>query len=707
MANCIIGCHSSIKKGVLEAVKYTDKIGGNATQIFLGSRESSSLTKKKQITDEEAVEIKKWLKANKHILIIHAVYTLNFCKFKPGDKKYKYVTDNLVWDLNMTEKIGGIGCVLHIGYQLDLSEKDAYENMAANVKHVLDLTRKSAPNTKIILETPAGKGTQIGTKLDEFGKLWEMCSEKRVGVCVDTAHIFSSGEDIRKKSGIKQYLENFDKIIGIENLTCFHINDSKAELNSRKDLHEGIGKGFIYNDKKGGNLESLYELWKFSKKHQIPMILETHGAGFYDSSTDNGKLYQEIQLFRSWDKKSKNLDFDLKDTFQLPFNKIVLPKNTNNKKKEAVKKNGVISCVNFEKNEKKSCLKNEKDKIYELQKKTGKKRSLKKNKEKNINKIVAEQFKILSEYYKITGDNIRMNAYKKAIYQIEHLDKELKSGDDIKDLIGIGKEMSKKIDEIIKTGKLNKIKELDALNIIASYNKKHKLNKVMGIGDKKAEKLGEQGIETINNLKQAVNSGDITLTNQQQIGLNYHNNLSEMIPREESQAIRTKISQIVSKSKIKEIKELRVELVGSFPSGSESSKDVDILITRYNSERSKLGDRDLMLNVVRMLEEKGLVVERISLGFTKFTGLVKLTPDSIARHIDIFLTDIKHRKFAYFHYTNGAEFNKIIREKAKSMGYTLNEYGLYRGDTKVKNIYNMKDLFKILDMKYLTLKQRY
>ena len=106
-------------------------------------------------------------------------------------------------------------CVLHLGYQKDLELKESYNNMVDNVNQK---TNKTAPDVKILLETPAGKGSQIGTSLSQFADIWNLFSEKdkkRLGVCVELmAHIFSSGQDITTAAGMKQYIKDFEKLIG-------------------------------------------------------------------------------------------------------------------------------------------------------------------------------------------------------------------------------------------------------------------------------------------------------------------------------------------------------------------------------------------------------------------------------------------------------------------------------------------------------------
>lgn len=679
---CIIGCHSSIKDGILEGLKYTDHIDGNATQIFLGSPQSASLSGKKDISNEEISLINKWLKDNNHTLIIHTIYLLNFCKYSSDKSQIKFAQDNLIYDLEKTEELGGIGCVLHIGKKVDLSEEEAYKNMVDNVLFVLDKTKDSAKNTKLILETPAGTGSQIATTLEEFGNLWKMIPsnyKKRLGVCVDTAHIFSSGRDIRTPEGMINYFNDFDKLIGLKYLTCFHINDSKKELNSRKDMHEGIGNGYIFEKDKGGNLNALKELWKFASKNKVPMVFETHSAGFYDAPKDKGKLLQEIKLFRDWDS-GKNPKFKLKDSFPIPPRKGKVVIETVSKQN---KKNGGGNSESYLKFK--------------------------------SNTLIVKKFEILRDYYKVNDDKIRLSSYNKAIYQLKHYNKEITDGKQLENLDGIGDKFIKKINEILTTKTLKKIKDLDAIKVIASYKKQNKphldITNVLGFGEVRALQLYKEGIKTIPELMKAYKDKKIKVTKQQKIGLDYHNDLIKPIFRDESNNIKLKIAKLLHKEKEDHIKTLSVELVGSYPSGKETSKDIDILLTSQvegmgNNITDIYSGEEIMKDVVKILIDTGLIIETLSLGKNRFMGLVRLDDSLPARHLDIFLTRHDRHMFSHFHYSSGVEFNKLVRDKAKRMGYKLNENGLYKNNEKVY-VKNMRELFKLLDMKYVPEKDRY
>ena len=618
MNRCYIGCHASISKGILNAIKYVEDIDGNCLQIFLGSNQSTSLNRKTKISEEDIIKIKKYVKEKNIKLFIHTVYLLNFCNFPPDNKQIKYALDNLIFDLVLTDKLGGLGCVLHIGYQKDLEESIAYKNMMENVKYAIEQTKNI--KVKILLETPAGKGSQICTSLDEFVKLWNMFPKKylsRLGCCVDTAHIFSSGRCISNVSEIKTYLSEFDKKIGIQYLDLFHINDSKAVCNSRKDLHEGIGEGYIYKKELGGDLEALKEIWKFSKKNKIAMVLETHSGGYYNMEKDNGMYSQEIKLFRDWDNK-------LNPKFKLIPGKYILKS----------------------------------------------KKTLKKKKSFKNNKLIIEIFSKLSKYYKDNKDIIRSDSYELVINEIKKLDKDIEDSKEVKDIKGFGKKMLSKIDEIIKTKHL---KYLDTLEFDDSN-----LNKVLGIGVEKKKSLKKKKINNIDNL--VLNVDKANLNYQQKIGLDYHKELEQKISRKEALLLKNKIKRIIDSTNYNCL----VEIGGSFSDKNvKESKDIDILITSYKlKKKDNLLKSDLLKEIINLLKEKNIVTHTLSLGKTKFLGLCIYK--DIHRHLDIRLMNENSYIFSKLYYTSGKIFNKMIRSKAKKKGYKLNEWGLFEKDTFIK-----------------------
>jgi deoxyribonuclease-4 len=293
----ILGCHTSIQPSVLQGIQWANSINANAVQIFLGSNQSSSLKSKTKLTPDDITTIKQHIHHTKTTLIIHSIYLLNFCKAPPTSGRVKYMHENIQYDLQLGHQIGAKCVVLHLGFKLDIDPTIAISNLIKNINYIINHMPKGG--IKLALETSAGKGSEMGYTLEELTTIWNGIKHhghQKVGICIDTAHIFVTGYDISTPTGIKKYLAEFNHKIGIKNITLIHLNDSRYPTASRKDEHRGIGHGLIYNSS-NGKLALKY-LLKTAKQHHIPIILETHSAGSPDHPTQHGYPY-EIEYLRN------------------------------------------------------------------------------------------------------------------------------------------------------------------------------------------------------------------------------------------------------------------------------------------------------------------------------------------------------------------------------------------------------------------------
>ena len=305
-----IGCHISITPSILEGIHYGESIGANAFQIFMGSNRSASLKTKTKFEPNECNDIKAYVSRNNLTLIIHSIYLLNFCKFPATSGRIQYQHANIQYDLKNGALIGAKCVVLQIGFKNDLTEDEALNNLVSNINYIV---KHMPEGISLALETSACRGTEMGCNLEQLNKLWKRIkhnnstmkhgsrsnrSNSHVGFVIDTAHIFSSGYDITNVNGITDYLKKFNKLIGLNNICLFHINDSRYKLGERKDEHKGIGYGNIYNTPEG--LQALKYIKTLCLKKKIPMILETHSAAKVDSEgnkTNKGYEY-EIDLIK-------------------------------------------------------------------------------------------------------------------------------------------------------------------------------------------------------------------------------------------------------------------------------------------------------------------------------------------------------------------------------------------------------------------------
>ena len=265
-------------KELINILKYTKEIGGNILQIYMGNKRLTTLSEKLKFTINEIKEIKDFLKKNNMKLVIHSILTINFCK-DPYEKRNEWGIINVIYDMNICKKLGGIGVVIHLRSHKTPTVDTTYENCVTNYIKSLELILDKTEKINIILETPVNIKNVIGGTQEKFIEIYQKIPEnyrKRVKICIDTQHIFASGYNIRDLNITKEYFEYFSKNIGIKNIVLIHLNDSKKEFDSLVNRHESIGEGFIFSDQN----ETLKYILNFAKKYKINIILETNEESF-------------------------------------------------------------------------------------------------------------------------------------------------------------------------------------------------------------------------------------------------------------------------------------------------------------------------------------------------------------------------------------------------------------------------------------------
>lgn len=257
-----IGSHVSNKGdemlvgSVLEAVSYD----ANCFMVYLGAPQNSYRKDFESFRKDEFHELLKEHKINIDDLIVHAPYIINMAN--PDLEKREFAIDFLTRELLLMEDLGFTKMVVHPGNSL--GDKNAINYLKESLIKILDNTKNT--NTMILLETMAGKGTEIGRNFEELAFLLEGLPKERVNVCFDTCHTFDSGYDtVNDYEGV---LEKFDEVIGLERIKAIHLNDSKNPLGSQKDRHENIGYGYI-------GFETLLKFVYDPRFKDIPKVLET------------------------------------------------------------------------------------------------------------------------------------------------------------------------------------------------------------------------------------------------------------------------------------------------------------------------------------------------------------------------------------------------------------------------------------------------
>ena len=261
MTKQLLGAHTSIQGGVSKAVELADKLGFTAMQIFT---KNNNRWDSNHISDEEVEQYKIKLSQSKiKSVLAHSSYLINLCSANPEIRKKSL--SSFIEELERCEQLGIEYLNFHPGAHGGQGADEGIKIIADGINTAISKTRKAG----CMLELTAGQGTSIGHTFEELAGIIRFVEDKkRAAVCIDTAHIFAAGYDISKKESYEKTVNDFDKIIGLEYLKYFHLNDSKKPLGSRVDRHEHIGKGFI-------GLEGFRLILNDKRFENIPKVLET------------------------------------------------------------------------------------------------------------------------------------------------------------------------------------------------------------------------------------------------------------------------------------------------------------------------------------------------------------------------------------------------------------------------------------------------
>ena len=260
MKKLIIGCHLSATLGYKGMINTALKIGASTFQFFTRNPQGGSKAKPLDLDDINAYnEISKI--NNFGPIVAHAPYTMNLAGL---DSTREFGIRIMKEDLERLNYVDNVYYNFHPGSHVSFSEEEGINRIIDALNECVD----SKDGVLVLLETMAGKGTEIGRNFYQIKKILENVNyPNRFGVTLDTCHVFDSGYDIR--DSLKEVIDEFDRVIGLDKLKAIHLNDSKNELGSRKDRHEVLGGGKI-------TLRALIDLVKYEPLHDLPFILETH-----------------------------------------------------------------------------------------------------------------------------------------------------------------------------------------------------------------------------------------------------------------------------------------------------------------------------------------------------------------------------------------------------------------------------------------------
>jgi deoxyribonuclease-4 len=259
----LLGAHQSIAGGYYKAVEAAAGLNMDCVQIFT---KNNNQWRAKPLTDDD---VRLFREAQESTGIRHACahvsYLINLAS--SNEQLWKKSLDSFVVELERAEALGLLGLVMHPGSYVDGSEKRGL----ARVAKALNIATKRTKgfSVEIWVETTAGQGTSLGWRFEHLREILARVSAgERMGVCVDSCHIFVAGYELRTKSEYNATIEQLDETVGIPRVRAFHLNDSKRELGSRVDRHDHIGEGCL-------GRQAFRHILTDPRFSRLPMYLET------------------------------------------------------------------------------------------------------------------------------------------------------------------------------------------------------------------------------------------------------------------------------------------------------------------------------------------------------------------------------------------------------------------------------------------------
>ena len=254
-----IGCHLSSSGGFLAMGKTAVSIGANTFQFFTRNPRGGAA---KPLDLDDIAKYIEFAKENdiSHI-VAHAPYTLNACAEKENVRRFAFETmaDDIVRLEHIPDALYNFHPGSHVGQGMDIG--------IDKIAEVLNTVLFPEMKTTVLLETMAGKGSEVGGKFEELRAILDKTAlSEKVGVCLDTCHVNDGGYDV--VNDLDGVLDEFDRVIGLDKLRAIHLNDSKNPFSSHKDRHETIGGGFI-------GLDAIEKIINHPKLRDLPFLLET------------------------------------------------------------------------------------------------------------------------------------------------------------------------------------------------------------------------------------------------------------------------------------------------------------------------------------------------------------------------------------------------------------------------------------------------
>lgn len=266
-----IGCHLSTTKGYWAMGETALSIGANTFAFFTRNPRGG---KAKDLDMDDVAALREFMEKNDFgPLVAHAPYTYNPCSAK--ERAREFALEAMAEDLRRMEALPGNYYNFHPGAHVGQGSDAGIQMIVDTLCQVMF----EGQQTTVLLETMAGKGTEVGRSFEELALIIQGVADKcpelsaKLGVCLDTCHVNDAGYDI--VHDLEGVLDEFDRVVGIERLRAVHINDSKNPCGAHKDRHECIGKGYLGSEEFGGGMQVMQNIVSNGRLRALPFILET------------------------------------------------------------------------------------------------------------------------------------------------------------------------------------------------------------------------------------------------------------------------------------------------------------------------------------------------------------------------------------------------------------------------------------------------
>ena len=258
----ILGSHVGFKKDeqLLGSLKEALSYGANTFMFYTGAPQNTMRYPINEEKRDEALLMMRKHDIDYSKVVVHAPYIINLAN--DDEIKFNFSVQFLKEEVARCDTLGIKKMVLHPGSHVGLGIERGIESIIRGLNLILD----GKYDVTILLETMAGKGSEVGSRLEEIKTIIDGVNDKEhIGVCIDTCHLSDAGYDLRD---FDKFLDEFDKIIGVDKIGCVHVNDSKNAFGSHKDRHENIGFGEV-------GFDTLMNVIYNKRLEEVPKILET------------------------------------------------------------------------------------------------------------------------------------------------------------------------------------------------------------------------------------------------------------------------------------------------------------------------------------------------------------------------------------------------------------------------------------------------